>query len=33
MKIALCFYGKFTGKNSRDEIQEFKIPFDYLKKM
>jgi hypothetical protein len=32
MKIALCFYGKFTGKNSRDEIQGFEIPFDYLKK-
>ena len=32
MKIALCFYGKFTGKNNRGEIQGFDIPFDYLKK-
>jgi hypothetical protein len=32
MKIALCFYGKFTGKNNRGEIQGFDVPFDYLKK-
>jgi hypothetical protein len=32
MKIAICLYGKFTGKNERNEIQGFEIPFSFLKK-
>jgi hypothetical protein len=32
MKIAICFYGKFTGKNQRGEVQGFKKPLKYLKK-
>jgi hypothetical protein len=32
MKIAICFYGKFTGKNNRGEIQSFKKPLKYFKK-
>jgi hypothetical protein len=32
MKIAICLYGKFTGRNLRGEIQGFEIPYKYLKK-
>lgn len=32
MKIAICFFGKFTGINLRGDEQGFKIPFEYLKK-
>jgi hypothetical protein len=32
MKIAICLYGKFTGRNLRGEIQGFQIPYKYLKK-
>ena len=31
MKVALCFYGKFSGTNSRGEPQGFEIPYEYLK--
>jgi hypothetical protein len=30
MKIAIAFHGKFTGKNSRGELQGFKKPFKLL---
>jgi hypothetical protein len=30
MKIAICLYGKFTGKNNRGEIQDFRKPYEYL---
>jgi hypothetical protein len=30
VKIALCLYGKFTGKNDRGEIQGFTEPFKYF---
>ena len=32
MKIAICLFGKFSGVNKRNEIQDFKVPFEYLKK-
>jgi hypothetical protein len=32
MKIAVCFYGKFSGKNSRGEEQNFKQTFKYFKR-
>jgi hypothetical protein len=32
MKIAVCFYGKFTGRNSRGEIQGFQKAFKFLDK-
>jgi hypothetical protein len=31
MKIAICFYGKFTGVNNRGDIQGFETPFKSLK--
>ena len=30
MKIAICLYGKFTGRNLSGEIQGFEIPYKYL---
>jgi hypothetical protein len=32
MKIAVAFHGKFTGRNSRGEIQGFTKPYKYLEK-
>jgi hypothetical protein len=32
MKIAICLYGKFTGRNLNGEIQGFETPYKYLKK-
>jgi hypothetical protein len=30
MKIALVFYGKFTGVNKRHETQGFEVPCEFL---
>ncbi|MFM1756654.1 MAG: hypothetical protein RL621_1627 [Bacteroidota bacterium] len=30
MKIAICLYGKFTGKTNRGENQDFRKPYEYL---
>jgi len=30
MKIAICLYGKFTGRNDRNEIQGFDLPLKFL---
>jgi hypothetical protein len=32
MKIAICFYGKFAGRNLRGEIQGFEKAFKFLQK-
>lgn len=32
MRIAICLYGKFTGKNLREQNQGFEIPYKFLKK-
>jgi hypothetical protein len=32
MKIAICFYGKFTGRNTRGETQGFQKAFKFLSK-
>lgn len=32
MKVAICLYGKFTGRNLSGEIQGFEIPYKFLKK-
>lgn len=31
MKIAVVFFGKFTGVNNRGKIQDFETPYNYLK--
>ncbi len=31
MKVAVVFFGKFSGVNNRKEIQDFEKPYNYLK--